>query len=225
MKILIIEDNKNIANSIKRGLNQEGFSVDIATNGEDGYDLALTEPYDLLILDWMLPVKSGKEICTDLRKKQVNIPILFLTAKVDIENKIEGLNIGADDYLTKPFDFEELLSRVRALLRRPKQILPEILKCDTLSLNLTSQEVYRSESVVKLTKREFLLLSYMLKNVNTILSKERLLSSVWEYDSEILPNTIEQYMGYLRNKIDKPFPSERQLIRTVKGFGYKLSCE
>jgi DNA-binding response OmpR family regulator len=222
MRILVVEDEHKIANAIKKGLEQETFSVDVAYTGFDGYDLASTEEYDLIILDWMLPEMDGMEICQKLRKANNHTPILILTAKGELEDKITGLNSGADDYLTKPFAFEELLARIRALLRRPKELMDNELKCADLTLNVSLFKVCRGNKEIMLSKKEYSLLEYLMRNKNKIVTKDQIVSHVWNYESDVLPNTVEQYIGYLRNKIDKPFKSKSQLIKTVRGFGYML---
>jgi DNA-binding response OmpR family regulator len=221
MRILVVEDDHRIATSIKKGLEQERMTVDLAFDGPDGYDLAESEDYDLLILDLMLPGMTGMEICTKLRQNKVTTPILILTARGQIEDKVEGLNRGADDYLTKPFAFEELIARIRALVRRPKNIKSEILTIGDLSLNLSSFDVIRHKQNINLSSREFSLLAFLMRHPNQILSKEQIMNHVWSYESDILPNTVEVYIRNLRNKIDKPF--SYPLIHTVRGFGYKIS--
>lgn len=223
MRILVVEDEHKIANSIKSGLEQEAFAVDVAYDGQTGFDLASTEAYDVIILDLMLPKMDGLTICKKLRvEEKIHTPILILTAKSQVEDKVEGLNAGADDYLGKPFSFSELLARVRALIRRPKQTLPGIINIGPLSLNTTSFEVKRSGKPIELSKTEFSLLTFLARNKGKILTKDQIMNHVWEYDSDILPNTVEVYIGYLRKKIDKPFPDSPELIRTIRGFGYKL---
>ncbi len=222
MRILVVEDEHKIAGSIKKGLEQESFSVDIAYTGSEGYDLASTEDYDLIVLDLMLPEMTGLEVCSKLRSKNNHTPIIILTAKSDIDDKVVGLNSGADDYLTKPFAFEELLARIRAIIRRPTNLLDIKLTCDGLELDSQNLTVTRYNKDIVLSKKEFSLLEYLLRNKEKILTKDQIISHVWDYDSDILPNTVEQYMGYLRNKIDKPF-NKVNLIRTVRGFGYKIS--
>lgn len=216
MRILVVEDEHKIANSIKKGLEQESYAVDVAFSGNDGYDLALTEDYDLIILDLLLPGMSGVEICKKLRNQQIHTPILMLTAKGQLEDKVTGLNAGADDYLTKPFAFEELLARVRALTRRPKDSLGSVLICEDLKLDTLSYEVKRGEKNINLSSKEFALLEYLLRHQNQILKKDQIINHVWDYMSDVLPNTVEVYIGYLRNKIGK------SKIHTVRGFGYRL---
>jgi DNA-binding response OmpR family regulator len=222
MKILLIEDEHKIAHAIRAGLIQEHFTVDIAYDGATGYDMATEDGYNLIILDRLLPKMDGLTICKKLRKSGKHTPILLLTAKGQISDRVEGLQSGADDYLTKPFAFEELLARVHALLRRPQQLVSTIFTVDTLSLDTVSFEVARSGKKISLSAKEFALLEYLLRHANTIVKKEQIIQHVWNYDTNILPNTIEVFIGYLRNKIDKPFPKEKNLIKTVRGFGYKI---
>ncbi|OGV88592.1 DNA-binding response regulator [Microgenomates group bacterium RBG_19FT_COMBO_39_10] len=223
MRILVIEDEHKIANSIKKGLEQESYAVDIAYDGKQGFDLAATEEYDVIILDLMLPEMDGLELCQKLRKEEkIHTPILMLTAKGQLEDKVKGLNAGADDYLVKPFAFAELLARLKALSRRPKQALDNILTCNDLTLNILTYEVKRGTKKTKLSRKEFALLEYLLRHKNEILTKEQIINHVWDYDADILPNTVEVYIGYLRNKIDKPFKNKAPLIQTIRGFGYKI---
>jgi DNA-binding response OmpR family regulator len=165
---------------------------------------------------------DGIEICRKLRKQENHTPILMLTAKSQLEDKVEGLNNGADDYLTKPFAFEELLARIKALGRRPKKALDNLLKADDLTLDTNSYEVKRSKVAISLSAKEFSLLEYLLRNKNKILTKEQIIAHVWSYDTNILPNTVEVFIGYLRSKIDKPFNAKKSLITTIRGFGYKI---
>ena len=223
MRILVVEDEHKIANSIKKGLEQENFSVDIVFDGESALDMAETEEYDCIVLDLMLPKINGVQVCSQLRKDENHTPIIMLTAKSELEDKVHGLTMGADDYLTKPFAFEELLARIRALLRRPKDRLENTLKCGDLELNPATFEVKRLDEQVNLTKKEFALLEYLMRNKGKTVTKDQIISHVWNYDSNILGNTVEQYIGYLRNKIDKPFPNKKQLLQTIRGFGYKLA--
>ncbi len=220
MKILLVEDEHKIAASIKRGLELENFVVDLAFDGTAGLDLAIGEPYDIIILDRMLPEIDGIEICAQLRKKGIHTPILILTAKGQIADKVEGLDAGADDYLLKPFAFEELLARLRALTRRPRQSVSQILKLEDLTLDTTSYTVKRGEKYIQLSSKEFALLEYFMRHANKILTKEQIITHVWSYESDVLPNTVEVYVGYLRGKIDKPF--RKPLIHTVRGFGYRI---
>jgi len=223
MKILVVEDEHLIANSIKKGLEQEHHAVDVCYTGTDGYDMAASEEYDLIILDLMLPGMDGMTICKQLRKDNVHIPILILTAKGQIQNKVQGLDAGADDYLTKPFAFEELLARVRALTRRPKNTLDSVFKVADLELDTKSFEVKRKNKKISLSSKEFSLLEYLMRNSNKILTKDQTISHVWDYDADILQNTIEVYIKNLRRKIDEPFKNSKKLIQTIRGFGYKVA--
>lgn len=215
MKVLVVEDEHKIANSIKHGLEQEGLAVDVVFDGIEGYDLAASEDYDVIILDILLPGMDGLEICRKLRKENIHTPILMLTAKGQLEDKVEGLNSGADDYLTKPFAFEELLARIRALGRRPVSSVGTELTVGNLTLNTLSFEVVMNGKPIQLSRKEFSLLEYLMRHPGKLLSKDQIISHVWNYEADILPNTVEVYIGYLRKKI----PS---LIHTVRGFGYKL---
>ncbi|MBI5127373.1 response regulator transcription factor [Candidatus Roizmanbacteria bacterium] len=220
MRILVVEDEHRIANLIKKGLEQESYAVDVAYNGDDGYDLASTEEYDTIILDLMLPGLDGIKITENLRKEKIHTPILILTAKGQIQDKVKGLDSGADDYLTKPFSFEELLARVRALMRRPKTAVTENLVASDLTLNSKTFEVKRGGKSIELSSKEFSLLEYLMRNKSRILTKDQIISHVWDYDADILPNTIEVYIKNLRNKVDVGF--KKKLINTVRGFGYKI---
>lgn len=218
----MIEDEHRIANTIKEGLEQERYAVDVVYDGESGYDLASTEDYDVIILDLMLPKMDGLEICRKLRQEHIHIPVLMLTAKGQIQDKIEGFDSGADDYLTKPFSFEELLARLRALSRRPRKVLSDVLKVKDLTINLDNFKVKRDGKDIKLTSKEFSLLEYLMRNSGRVLKKEQIISHIWNYDSDVLPNTVEVYIKTLRNKIDRPFSDQKPLIHTIRGFGYKL---
>lgn len=222
MRVLIIEDDHKIANAIKKGLRQEAFAVDLAFDGKDGLGSALTIDYDLIILDRMLPEIDGLKICQALRKESKHTPVIMLTAKDKVADKVDGLNAGADDYLVKPFAFDELLARMRALLRRPKKTAQPFLKIDNLILNFENFEVSRNNNKINLSSKEFALLEYLMRNPNRILTKDNIIAHVWDYDADILPNTVEVYIGYLRNKIDRTSKNNKQLIKTVRGFGYKI---
>ncbi|MEK9143837.1 MAG: response regulator transcription factor [Patescibacteria group bacterium] len=225
MRILVVEDEHRIAGTIKKGLVQEHYAVDLAYNGIDGFDLAATEDYDVIILDLLLPGMTGITVCQELRKKNIHTPILMLTAKAQIQDKVEGLDTGADDYLTKPFPFEELLARIRALARRPKQTTSSVLTVGDLTLHPKAFTAKRTGRPIALTSKEFSLLEYMLRNAGKILTREQITNHVWDYDADILPNTVEVYIRNLRNKIDRPFPNTKPLLHTVRGFGYKISNE
>lgn len=222
MRVLIVEDERKIANALKRGLEQESFAVDVNFDGDDGLAMALDEPYDVIVLDRMLPGTDGMTICQEIRKAGKQVPIIMLTAKDAIGDRVAGLNSGADDYLIKPFAFEELLARIRSLLRRPAQVISPVLTCDDLSMNTQTFEVRRNETQISLTSKEFALLEYLLRNQNKVLTKDTIIGHVWDYDADILPNTVEVYISYLRSKIDRAFPGRPELVHTMRGFGYKL---
>ena len=220
MRILIVEDEHKIASAIKRGLEQQAYAVDIAYDGDGGLAMATTEPYDLLILDRMLPGSiDGIGILRKLRGQNNHTPVLLLTAKDRVLDRAEGLNAGADDYLVKPFAFVELIARVRALLRRTPSAVSSVLEYRSVTLDPESMTVEREGKPIQVTAKEFALLEYFMRNNERIVSKETLMQHVWDYDADILPNTVEVYIGYLRNKIDKPFKGP-ELIHTRRGFGY-----
>lgn len=222
MRILVVEDDHKIANAIKKGLEQESFAVDVAYDGKEGLGSALTFDYDLVILDRMLPELDGLKICEIMREKNNHTPILILTAKDKISDRVEGLNTGADDYLVKPFAFEELLARIKALLRRPEPIVSNQIKISDLVLDELNFEVKRSGKEIVLSNKEFGLLRYLMKNPGRILTKDNIIAHVWDYDADILPNTVEVFIKNLRKKIDDPFKKKGPLIETVRGFGYRL---
>ena len=222
MRILVVEDEHRIANTIKKGLEQERYAVDVTYDGTSGFDLASSEEYDVIILDLMLPGMDGMTLCRQLREENIHTPVLILTAKGQIQDKVEGLDSGADDYLTKPFSFEELLARVRSLLRRPKNANSTVLVTEDLKLDPKLYIVNRNEKQIRLSSKEFSLLEYLMRNTGNILTKEQIINHVWDYDANILPNTVEVYVRNLRNKIDRPFKDKKPLIQTVRGFGYKI---
>jgi DNA-binding response OmpR family regulator len=224
MRILVVEDEQKIASAVKRGLELKGFAVDTVFDGDNGLSYALDPDYDLVILDRMLPGSlDGLGICTAMRTQKINTPILMLTARGTIGDRVEGLNSGADDYLVKPFSFDELTARVRALLRRPKEQLGATLEVGDLTMDSISYAVKRGAADIKLSHKEFALLEYLMHHSGQVITKDMIISHVWNEDADILPNTIEVYIGYLRNKIDRPFKQLPPLLHTVRGFGYKLS--
>ena len=216
MRILVVEDEHRIATSIKKGLEQEKYAVDVAYTGTDGYDMASSEDYDLILLDLMLPGMDGLTICKKLRIDTVHTPILMLTARGQTEDKITGLDTGADDYLSKPFSFEELLARIRALSRRPQKTVNNTMSVGNMTLDNKTFEVKRAGKLLPISSKEFSLLEYFMLHPQQILSKEQIIAHVWNYDADILPNTVEVYIRNLRQKIG------HDLITTVRGFGYKL---
>lgn len=221
MRILIVEDERKIARALGRALKNEKYAVDISHDGTDACAMAGMIDYDLLILDRMIPGDyDGLSLTKKLREEGKKVPILLLTALGEIQDKTEGLDSGADDYLTKPFALDELLARVRALLRRPQTQAETILKIADLSLDLNAREVFRNNQKIELTNKEFSLLEYLVRNAGRPVSKEQIIDHVWDYDADILPNNIEVYISYLREKVDKPF--EKKLIKTVRGIGYKI---
>ena len=222
MKILVIEDEKRIADNIKKGLEFKAYTVDVQYDGQNGFEIASTEHYDLIILDINLPGKDGLTICRQLRDEGNSVPIIMLTARTQIEDKVIGLEIGADDYLTKPFAFEELLARIKALTRRPKTNIIKIFNLGDLRLDQQTKQVSRGNKQIHLSKKEYALLEFLIRHPNQIFTKEQLAEKVWNFDANIEVNTAQVYIGYLRNKIDRPFPKQPALIKTIRGFGYKI---
>ena len=220
MRILLIEDDVTIARLLKEGLEDEAYAVDIAHDGSEGYRTAAADDYDVIILDIMLPEMNGYEVCRALRNDGNKTPILMLTARDTERDIVEGLDTGADDYLAKPFSFDVLLARIRALLRRPNEKLEEILQVGDLKLDPSSKKVTRALQEINLTAKEYGILEYLMRNKGKVLSKEQIISHVWDFDADVLPNNVELFIMFLRRKIDKPFKSK--LIHTVSGFGYKL---
>jgi DNA-binding response OmpR family regulator len=222
VRILVLEDDKKIAKAVQKGLGQESYAVDVAYDYDEGLGLALTQDYDLLIVDRMLPGSlDGVELIKRVRKEGMHVPVLILTARDKVPDRVEGLNSGADDYLVKPFAFEELDARVKALLRRPKGSLGEVLEVSDLTLDTGKSTVSRAGRQIPLSRTEYALLEYLMRNRDIVLSKESIIAHVWDFDADVLPNTVEVYIGYLRSKIDKPFKGKK-LIHTVRGFGYKI---
>ena len=220
MRVLLIEDDTAIARSLKEGLEDEAYVVDVANDGSEGYRTAVADDYDVIILDIMLPGMNGYEVCRALRNDGNKTPILMLTARDTERDIVEGLDTGADDYLAKPFSFDVLLARIRALLRRPNEKLEEIIQVGDLKLDPSSKKVTRASQEINLTAKEYGVLEYLMRNKGKVLSKEQIISHVWDFDADVLPNNVELFIMFLRRKIDKPFKSK--LIHTVSGFGYKL---
>lgn len=222
MRILVVEDEHKIAHSLKKGLEQEAYAVDVVYTGTEGYDFAMSGEYDCIVLDRMLPGVDGLTVCKRLRESNMHTPILMLTAKGLIDDRVEGLNAGADDYLIKPFAFSELLARIKAVTRRPQKTAGSVLSVADLTLNTITYEVIRAKKEIRLSGKEFALLEYLLRHVNKIITKDQIINHVWDYDATVLPNSVEVYIKHLRNKIDLPFPG-KPLIHTVRGFGYKIA--
>jgi len=220
MKILVIEDEKKVASFIQRGLEEAGYTADWAKDGEEGIYMADSEDYDLVVLDLILPRKNGIEVLKELRQMKKRMPILILSAKDSVDDKVVGLDAGADDYLTKPFAFTELLARVRALLRRGEALAPVKLQVGDLVLDTVTREVNRAGKDIKLTNREYALLEYLMANAGKVLSRTQLSEHVWDYTFDTFSNVIDVYINYLRNKVDRGF--ETKLINTVRGVGYML---
>lgn len=223
MRILVIEDEHKIARAVTRALEQESYAVDTVYDGDEGYAMATTEPYDLAIIDRMIPGEyDGIAIVKAMRDAKIHTPVLLLTALGGTADKTKGLDSGADDYLVKPFALEELLARVRALLRRPAEQKGTVLKAGDLELDTTMFRVTRAGKDIPLTSKEFALLEFLLRNQGRPSNKETIVAHVWDYDADILLNTVEVYIKYLRAKVDEPF--DKPLIKTVRGFGYKIEA-
>jgi DNA-binding response OmpR family regulator len=220
MKILVVEDEIKVASFLKKGLEQEYHSVDVANDGKKGLDLSLTEEYDLIILDIMLPLLDGISVLKELRKEKIETPVLMLTAKGSVDDKVTGLDSGADDYLPKPFAFEEFLARVRALLRRKESSKSLLLSADDLVLNTQTHRVTRGNKEIFLTPKEYSILDYLLRNKNHVVSRMKLTEHVYEYQFDPDTNVIDVYINKLRNKIDKDY--SYQLLHTIRGVGYMI---
>ena len=220
MRILVIEDNPKMAEAIRKGLCEHGYAVDVANTGFDGEELGADSAYDLILLDLMLPDRDGVEVCRNLRRRCVSAPIIMLTALSATEDKVEGLDAGADDYITKPFEFEELLARVRALLRRGEATEGRTLACADLELDLYARKAKRAEEEWELSNREFALLEYLMRNPNRVLSRAQIGEKVWDMNFEPTSNVIDVYISSLRKKIDRGH--DRPLIHTIKNAGYRF---
>jgi heavy metal response regulator len=220
MRILVIEDEVKIAQFIKRGLKEEGYAVDVAADGEEGHFLLSSNEYDAIILDLMLPKIDGLTLCRTLRKDGNQTPIIMLTAKDTVKDKVKGLDSGADDYLPKPFAFEELLARVRVVLRKKDSRVQTQLKVEDLSLDLLTHKVTRGEREIELTVKEFALLEYLMRNAGNIVTRTMISEHVWDINFDTFTNVIDVYINYLRNKVDSGF--ENKMIHTVRGKGYLL---
>ncbi|HYA01637.1 MAG TPA: response regulator transcription factor [Syntrophobacteria bacterium] len=223
MRLLVVEDEKKVASFIKKGLEEEGYVVDVAADGESGLRMALDQVHDLIVLDLHLPKKNGLRVLQELRAEKVNTPVLLLTVRAAIEDKVLGLDAGADDYLTKPFAFQELQARVRALLRRRAEAEATVLRVGDLTLDPARRLVFRGEEKIDLTLKEFTLLEYFMRNSGRVLTRTMIAERVWGYDFDPMTNVIDVYVNYLRKKIDAA--QERKLIHTVRGVGYVLKAE
>lgn len=220
MKILVVEDEKKVASFLKKGLEQEYYTVDVAHDGRAGLDLSLTEEYDLIILDIMLPLLDGITLLREIRNAKLIVPVLMLTAKDSTEDKVDGLDSGADDYLAKPFALEELLARVRALLRRNEKVKNLILSAEDLTLDTQTHKVKRSDVEIDLTPKEYSILEYLMRNKNHVVSRMKLTEHVYEYQFDPDTNVIDVYINKLRNKIDKG--SNQRILHTIRGIGYMI---
>lgn len=224
MHILVVEDEKRLAFLLRRVLLEERHTVDLAHDGETGLDLALSDTYDVVVLDGMLPKLDGLEICRQMREERIMTPVLMLTARGAVEDRVNGLNVGADDYLTKPFAMEELLARINALLRRRERRFDETPKLTVadLTLDLVRHEAQRAGKPIELTAKEFALLEYLMRHAGRALTRTQIVDAVWRYDLDALSNVVDIYIHYLRDKIDRDH--SRHLIKTVRGVGYKIDA-
>ncbi len=220
MRILIIEDEEKISDFLQEGLQEEGFAVDLARDGGEGHFMATTNDYDLIVLDLMIPKIDGLTLCHMLRAEKIAIPIIMLTAKTGVKNKVAGLDAGADDYLTKPFAFEELLARIRAQLRKKDGLTANQLVVDDLSLDLQTHEVQRARQSLSFTTREIALLEYLMRNAGRVLSRAMIIEHVWDINYKTDTNVIDVFINHLRKKIDQDHP--RKLIHTLHGRGYMI---
>lgn len=223
MRLLVVEDEKKVAGFIKRGLQEEGYAVDVASDGKTGLAMALDGVHDLILLDIHLPGMNGILVLQELRHRQVDTPVLLLTVRATIEDKVIGLDAGADDYLTKPFSFQELLARVRALLRRRSETKSAVLQVADLTLDPLQRLVHRGTEKIDLTSKEFALLDYLMRNTGRVVTRTMIAEHVWDYDFDSMTNVIDVYVNYLRKKIDAG--REIKLIHTVRGVGYTLKTE
>jgi DNA-binding response OmpR family regulator len=220
MRILVVDDDHRLCSVVKRGLLEEAYAVDVAYDGEEGQYMAEVNPYDLVILDIMMPRKDGIQVCKELRAKRVNTPILMLTARDTVQDKVTGLDAGADDYLVKPFAFDELLARIRALLRRESVSRSPEIKAGDLVLNTLTREVRRGDKTIELTNKEYAILEYLMRHPNAVLSRTMIEEHAWDYDFDSMSNLVDVYIRRLRDKLaDK---GEKELIQTVRGAGYRL---
>ena len=222
MKVLVIEDEKKIAAFVRKGLEAQGFVVEVSPHGDEGYVMACSRPYDALVLDIMLPGKDGLSILRNLRERKIALPILLLTARSELNERLEGLNLGADDYLTKPFHIEELIARLHAVTRRAAGNSQSILTVDNLKMNLLTRKVARGEQAIELTAREFSLLEHLMRSPGRVLTRVEICERVWDYNFDPGTNLVEVYIQRLRKKVDGDFPNK--LIETIRGVGYRIKA-
>ena len=222
MRVLLVEDEIKMARAVRRGLEQEGYGVDVFGDGEEALFQATEQDYDAIVLDVMLPGRDGFELCRTLREQGRWAPVLMLTARDAVDDRIRGLDVGADDYLVKPFAFGELLARLRALIRRGPQERPTVLQVDDVTLDPAAHRVIRSEREVELSSREFALLEYLMRHPGEVVTRRRILEHVWDYNYDGLSNVVDVYVGYLRKKLERPFG--RPFIRTIRGVGYAVGA-
>ncbi len=220
MRILVIEDNRRLNESLVAMLTEDGYAVDPAYDGVEGEDLALLTNYDIIILDVMLPKRDGIEVCRSLRDQKISVPILMLTARDALDDRVLGLDSGADDYLVKPFEIKELRARIRALLRRGSDTKGGELVVDTLRVDPATHYAWRAGNALDLTAKEYALLEYMMRNTNRLITREMVVSHLWDYEESIASNVVDVYIRRLRRKVDDPYPTK--LIETVRGAGYRL---
>jgi DNA-binding response OmpR family regulator len=220
MRILVVEDEPKLARTLRWGLEEQGYAVDVAGDGQEGYELAVGGPYDLIVLDVMLPEMDGFELCRRLRAAGERVPVLMVTARDTVDDRVAGLDRGADDYLVKPFALRELLARMRALLRRDGPARTPVLRVGDLELDTVTREVRRAGRAIELTSKEYAILELFLRNPNRVLSRAQIADHVWDYDFASMSNVIDVYVGYLRRKLADD--QEPRLLRTVRGAGYQL---
>ena len=223
MRVLVVEDEPGIAKFIRQGLSEAGYVVDVAQDGEDGLNYGLATEYDIIVLDILLPRMDGLRILKELRSRSVKTPVLLLTARDTVDDRVRGLDAGADDYLVKPFAFSELLARIRALLRRPPLQLDTVLQVGNLELDNAQRQVRRAGRVIELSPREFTLLEYLMRHPHQVLTRTQIAQYVWDFDFYSDFKVVDVYIGYLRRKVDRG--ADRPLIHTVRGVGYRLSAE
>lgn len=220
MRILVVEDQERIASFVEKGLKEQGFVVDMSDNGDDGYALAMTEPYDAIVLDIMLPGRDGLSILKNLRKKGFGVPVLLLTARSELDERLEGLNLGADDYMTKPFYIEELIARLHTIVRRSTGEATHILKVGDLTMDMVNRVVMRGDEEIRLTMREFSLLEFLMRSPGRVMSRMQICEHVWNYTFDPDTNLVDVYIQRLRKKADQGF--SEKLIETVRGVGYRI---